>query len=137
MAIGSTSLRLLERVSVGNDVQWILVRGERRDLPVLLLVQAGPGFPIIHEADALQKSLRWEEAFRVVFWDLRGCGKSWHSDVSFGEAPLQRLVLDIRGMIEFLLKRLEVSSSPSSDFLLERVSPLLRPIILPREFTPS
>ena len=72
MAIGSTSLRLLERVSVGNDVQWILVRGERRDLPVLLLVQAGPGFPIIHEADALQKCLRWEDAFRVVYRDLGG-----------------------------------------------------------------
>lgn len=38
-----------------------------------------------------------------------GCGKSWHPDVFFGEAPLQRLVLDIRGMIEFLLKHLEVS----------------------------
>ncbi len=103
-----TSVRLLERVSVGNDRQWILVRGERRDLPVLLLVQAGPGFPIIHEADALQKRLRWEDAYRVVYWDMRGCGKSFHPDVSFGEAPLERLVLDIREMIDFLLERLEV-----------------------------
>ncbi len=103
------SVSLLERVSVGNDFQWIFVRGERRDLPVLLLVQAGPGFPIIHEADALQKCLRWEDSYRVVYWDLRGCGKSFHPDVSFGDAPLERLVLDIRGMIDLLLDRLEVS----------------------------
>ena len=108
MTIRTGSVRLLERVSVGNDSQWILVRGERRDLPVLLLVQAGPGFPIIHEADALQKCLRWEDAYRVVYWDLRGCGKSSRPDVSFGEVPLERLVLDIREMIDHILKRLDV-----------------------------
>ncbi|MDA8029152.1 MAG: alpha/beta hydrolase [Nitrospiraceae bacterium] len=109
MANKSTSVRLLERVSIGNDRQWVLVRGGRRDLPVLLILQAGPGFPIIHEVDALQKRLRWEDAYRVVYWDMRGCGKSSHPDVSFGDAPLERLVLDIREVIDFLLERLEVS----------------------------
>ena len=34
--------------------------------------------------------------------------KTVHSDVFFGEAPLERLVFDIREMIDVLLERLEV-----------------------------
>ena len=104
------SVRLFERVRLGDDDQWILVRGKEPSLPVLLIIQAGPGFPVIHEADALEERLKWEESFRVVYWDLRGCGKSFHRDVSFGSQPLDRLVLDIEEMVVVLRKRLEVES---------------------------
>lgn len=110
MTESSRSVRLLERVRVGEDCQWILVRGKDPSLPVLLVIQAGPGFPIIHEADALEERLKWEESFRVVYWDLRGCGKSFHRDVCFGSRPLDRLALDIEEMIVVLRKRLEVES---------------------------
>lgn len=103
-------IRILERVHIGNDFQWVLVRGNDRSLPVLLVVQAGPGFPLIHEADSLQRDLGWEDEFRVVYWDMRGCGKSAHPNVSFGARPLERLALDIREMISFLLERLEAES---------------------------
>ena len=103
-------VRLFERVRLGDDDQWILVRGKDPSLPVLLIVQAGPGFPIIHEADALEEQLKWEELFRVVYWDLRGCGKSFHQDVYFGSQPLERLVLDVEEMVVVLRKRLEVES---------------------------
>jgi len=108
MAAPIHSVCLLERVRLGDDDQWILVRGKDPGLPVLLIVQAGPGFPLIHEADALEEKLKWEESFRVVYWDLRGCGKSFHRDVSFGSQPLDRLVLDIVEMIVVLRKRLGV-----------------------------
>lgn len=91
-----TSVRQLERVSIGNDRQWVLVRGGRRDLPVLLHVQAGPGFPIIHEADALQKHLRWEDACRLDYWDMSGCGKP-SIRTSFSEKHLWRGLCSISG----------------------------------------
>ncbi len=110
MSGSSHPVRLFERVRVGDDFQWILVRGKDRSLPVLLTIQAGPGFPIIHEADALEEGLHWEEEFRVVYWDLRGCGKSFHQDVSFGPEPLDRLALDIREMVSVLRQQLDVES---------------------------
>jgi len=103
-------VHLLEKVRVGDDDQWILVRGKDPSLPVLLIIQAGPGFPVIHEADALEEQLHWEEEFRVVYWDLRGCGKSFHQDVFFGSQPLDRLALDIVEMVDVLRKRLNVTS---------------------------
>src|SRR6266498_3753766 len=67
----------VERFEIGGSTQWALVRGRNSRSPVLLLVQAGPGFPIIHEARALEAALHLEDDFRVVYWDQRGSGKSF------------------------------------------------------------
>jgi pimeloyl-ACP methyl ester carboxylesterase len=42
----------------------------------LLLIQQGPGLPMINEARRFERVLRLEQAFTVVYWDQRGCGRS-------------------------------------------------------------
>ena len=61
-------------VSIGGIDQWISVKGEDRDNPVLLVVHGGPG-----EAQwpAAEKYEPWEKAFTVVQWDQRGAGHTY------------------------------------------------------------
>ena len=43
---------------------------------MLLLIQQGPGLPMINEARRFGHLLGLEQAFTVVYWDQRGCGRS-------------------------------------------------------------
>src|SRR4051812_32400228 len=67
---------VLEAVELGGITQWIRVRGSDRANPVLLLMQQGPGLPIINEVRQFERSLALEQAFTVVYWDQRGTGLS-------------------------------------------------------------
>ena len=66
----------LEGVQLGGITQWIRVRGADASNPVLLLMQQGPGLPIINDARRLEHLLGLEEAFTVIYWDQRGTGLS-------------------------------------------------------------
>ena len=98
----------LERFDFGGPAQWALVRGQSRSSPVMLLVQQGPGAPIINDAPELQRLLHLEENFRVVYWDQRGTGKSFDAK---DRAPiaLATAVGDVRAMVRALCQRLGVA----------------------------
>src|SRR3954454_4665710 len=66
----------LEAVRIGGITQRIRTRGTDPTNPVLLLMQQGPGLPIINEARTFEKLLRLESDFTVVYWDQRGTGLS-------------------------------------------------------------
>lgn len=65
----------LEGIQLGGITQWIRVRGADVANPVLLLIQQGPGLPIINDASRLDHLLKLEDAFTVVYWDQRGTGR--------------------------------------------------------------
>ena len=67
---------VLEQVQLGGITQWIRTRGTSAANPVLLLMQQGPGLPIINEARAWEQRLGLEKDFTVVYWDQRGTGLS-------------------------------------------------------------
>ena len=66
----------LEPVRLGGITQWIRTRGTDRANPVLLLMQQGPGLPIINETRAWERRLGLEQDFTVIYWDQRGTGLS-------------------------------------------------------------
>jgi len=66
---------LLEPLELGGVKQWIHVRGERGDLPILLFLHGGPGVTQMGFAHSFQRT--WEKHFLVVHWDQRGGGKSF------------------------------------------------------------
>ena len=73
---------------------------------MLLIVQQGPGLPLIHEANAIERRLHLEAGGVVAYWDQRGTGKSWNADPS--TITLARLVGDVRAMVDALCARLDV-----------------------------
>jgi pimeloyl-ACP methyl ester carboxylesterase len=66
----------LEPVQLGGITQWIRSRGTSAANPVLLLMQQGPGLPIINETRAWEQRLGLEKDFTVIYWDQRGTGLS-------------------------------------------------------------
>ena len=59
----------LEEIQAGDSTQWIRVRGADASSPVLLLIQQGPGLPMINEARRFGHLLGLEQAFTVIYWD--------------------------------------------------------------------
>jgi pimeloyl-ACP methyl ester carboxylesterase len=98
----------LEAVPIGGMTQWIRIRGARRSNPVLLLMQQGPGLPIINEARTFGRLLRLETGFTVVYWDQRGTGRS-SAPLRGSPADLDvsaaRMVDDTVAMLELLHDR--------------------------------
>jgi pimeloyl-ACP methyl ester carboxylesterase len=88
-------------VRVGGVDQWIQIRGEDRDNPVLLVLHGGPGWPNAVFTHPLRP---WEQHFTVVQWDHRGAGKTLGriGKVGSGEMTFSRRVTDAIELVEFL-----------------------------------
>src|SRR5690349_18343987 len=96
----------LEPVQVGGMTQWIRIRGTTASNPVLLLMQQGPGLPIINEVRGYERRLGLERDFTVVYWDQRGTGLSSRvPDASRLSAGC--MVDDTLAMLELLRDRFE------------------------------
>src|SRR3954465_15081601 len=66
----------LEKVELDGIPQWIRVRAADATNPPLLLMQQGPGLPMISDRQRVQHLLALENDFTVVYWDQRGTGLS-------------------------------------------------------------
>lgn len=79
-------------ISVGGIEQWISMRGQSADNPVLLFLHGGPG-----EAHSPFLSVfePWERVFTVVLWDQRGSGKTYgRNPPAIEDMTLERLTQD-------------------------------------------
>jgi pimeloyl-ACP methyl ester carboxylesterase len=95
----------LESIRLGGITQWIRVCGTDTSNPVLLLMQQGPGMPIISEARRLEQLLGLEKSFTVVYWDQRGTGLSSPSlrrNSNRFEISVARMVDDTVMLLELL-----------------------------------
>ena len=92
-------------VRIGGIDQWIQIRGEDRDNPVLLVLHGGPGWPNAVFTLPLRS---WERHFTVVQWDHRGAGKTLgrNGKAGSGEMTFDRRVADAIELIEFLRRYL-------------------------------
>lgn len=78
----------LEAVRIGGIDQWVEVRGQDVNNPILLFIHGGPGIAFIPLAGAFQGP--WENYFTVVQWDQRGAGKTYASN----DKELQRQTMN-------------------------------------------
>jgi proline iminopeptidase len=99
------SFARLEKIRINNAAQWVLVRGKNIDAPLLIHVQAGPGLPMISEANEIERRLHLEEKFLVAYWDQRGCGLSFSKDILPENITLAQMADDIIACTKYLLKK--------------------------------
>jgi proline iminopeptidase len=96
---------MLEAIQLGSTTQWIRSRGSDASNPVLLLIQQGPGLPMINEVRRFDKILGLERDFTVVYWDQRGCGRSLRGQGRDACITLDLMVSDAVSLLELLQDR--------------------------------
>lgn len=94
-----------EKITINNSTQYVLVRGKSVNAPLLIHVQAGPGLPMISEANEMEKQLHLEKDFLVAYWDQRGCGLSYSKDVAPETINLSQMTDDVIAVTKYLLKK--------------------------------
>jgi pimeloyl-ACP methyl ester carboxylesterase len=97
------SIASLEQITLGGSPQWVLIRGEKRNNPLLLWLHGGPGMPTMYLAHDFQREL--ERSFVVVQWDRRGAGKSFAAGQASPEMTVSREVDDTLELIDQLRSR--------------------------------
>ena len=93
-------------VEIGGIRQWVNVRGQDRDNPMVLFVHGGPASPVIPTLWQFQRPL--EEYFTVVNYDQRGAGKTLTLNPEAAVADtlhIQRYVDDAIALAEHLRTR--------------------------------
>jgi pimeloyl-ACP methyl ester carboxylesterase len=95
LAIDKTST-----LDINGSRQRIRLCAARAGLPPLLIVQGGPGLPLLHEVARFQRLLNLEEHFLVGYWEQRGCGNAPQSDAQ--SVSLAKQVDDLRTVLRWL-----------------------------------
>jgi pimeloyl-ACP methyl ester carboxylesterase len=125
-----TPNRIVEQrfVTVGGIDQWIQLRGEDRDNPVLLVLHGGPGWPNAVFTLPLRP---WERHFTIVQWDHRGTAKTLRrtGKTNSGPMTLDRRVTDLYVTMaaneahkyQLTLERLRAAGNPKGVAALEQI----------------
>lgn len=99
----SSSVASLEEVTLNGSRQWILIRGDNRNDPVLLVLHGGPGMPAMYLAHASTRLL--EKNFVVVHWDRRDAGKSFNPNMPPDQERVSVQLADAEALVRLLHDR--------------------------------
>lgn len=95
------SIAVIETVKINGLDQRMIIRGSDTSKPVLLYLHGGPGdpeFPFVHRFNP-----GIEDLFVVCYWDQRGAGLSYSSDIPPETMTLNQFVDDAGKVTEYLL----------------------------------
>lgn len=98
------SIATLEKVTVNGSDQWVSIRGNDVDNPVLLFLAGGPGGSQLATARFALRGL--EEHFVVVNWEQPGAGKSFDA-VDRSTLTTERYIEDAHALVQHLRARFE------------------------------
>jgi pimeloyl-ACP methyl ester carboxylesterase len=88
-------------VPIGGINQWITIRGQNRDNPVVLFLHGGPGTPTNLLDFAFGKV--WTPSFILVQWDQRGAGKTFaNGGTSAADMTIDRMTQDGIELAQYL-----------------------------------
>jgi pimeloyl-ACP methyl ester carboxylesterase len=90
-------------VPINGVREGMVIRGEDTTNPVLLWVSGGPGMPDYQLTDRYQPQL--EDLFTVVWWDQRGAGLSYHSDIPRDSMTVDQFIDDTLAVTDYLRRR--------------------------------
>jgi pimeloyl-ACP methyl ester carboxylesterase len=93
-------------IHLGGIEQWVTIRGEDRQNPVLLFVHGGPGD--VTNPWSFAYFAAWEKRFTVVQWDERGAGRTFRKTGRSVASTMtvDRMAQDGIELSEFLRKHL-------------------------------
>jgi len=90
-------------LDIYGSQQQLRLCAARAALPPLVVVQHGPGVPVLHEVAKFQRRLGFERDHLVVYWEQRGCGNAAANEAS--RVSLVQQVEDLRTVIRWVADR--------------------------------
>ena len=90
-------------MDINGSRQRVRMCAARPGLPPMVIVQHGPGFPVLHEVAKFQRSLDLERDYLVVYWEQRGCGNASAEDAR--RVSLAQQVEDLQAVIGWIADR--------------------------------
>jgi len=102
-AKGKRSVASLKTIELGKIKQYVLIRSNDINNPILLFIHGGPGMPLMYLSHTFQRPL--EQKFIVVQWDQRGAGKSYDPTIPTASINVEQYLADAVQLIDTLLTR--------------------------------
>lgn len=101
---GDNAISELKAVTIGGVEQWVYIRGQHRNKPILLMLHGGPGSGQIGFIRKFQANL--EQNFVVVQWDQRGAGLSYSKKIPPDSMNINQFVQDTIEVTKYILNHL-------------------------------
>ncbi|HWP97315.1 MAG TPA: alpha/beta hydrolase [Syntrophomonadaceae bacterium] len=98
---GSISEKI--HVSINGVEQGMFIKSKNEANPVLLFIHGGPGMPEYFLAQSYPIGL--EDYFTVCYWEQRGAGLSYSSDIPSETLTEEQLISDTREVTNYLRQR--------------------------------
>ena len=102
-SIAKNEIREAKFITLGGIEQWITIRGDLKNSPVLLVLHGGPGDA---QSGFTNVYAEYEKQFIVVQWDQRGAGETFGKyKESTPNLTMDQLISDGIELAEYLKKR--------------------------------
>ena len=97
------SVAVMAQVQINGTLQSVWFRGISTDNPALILLHGGPGAS--ESALFRHYNSELEKHFLVVYWEQRGAGRSYHSDIPPASMTIEQFVDDLHEIVKLVERR--------------------------------
>jgi len=97
------SISVIEKVMLGGEDQYLIIRGADSTKPVMLYLHGGPGSPEYAFMKETNRAI--ENDFVMVYWEQRGAGKSYSKNISPESMTIDQFISDTKELSEMLTGR--------------------------------
>lgn len=97
------SISIIEKVALGGQEQYIIIRGANTSKPIMLFLHGGPGSPEVAFIKHYNPDI--ERNYVMVYWEQRGAGKSYSKSIDAESMNLKQMISDTRELSEYLANR--------------------------------
>ena len=88
-------------ITIGGIQQYVKIKGDDEQNPLLLYLHGGPGQSVMSKADALTSDL--QKHFLVVHWDQRGAGETLNFNSEDQTLSIDQMKQDAEEVVQYLL----------------------------------
>lgn len=96
------SISTIEKIILGGQEQYLIIRGKDTTKPIMLFLHGGPGSP---EIFLMKNNQAIENDFVMVYWEQLGAGKSYSGHIPDESINLKQFISDTKELSEYLRKR--------------------------------
>ena len=89
-----------EFVTLGGIEQYVQIRGEDKENPVIIFLHGGPGSNVGFMSCYWQGDI--EKDYTVVHWDQRGCANTFFRDQSAERPTIALLLSDLNELVDYI-----------------------------------